>query len=175
MPLFILTEETAQPRHREDAICSWEEDEGLLKYINKNKGRKLIARMLPLLPSYYAHAIFLFFMRNFCLILGILDQSPDFSSKALLPAMKNVISNLFNIPQIIMCLQVLICFHKDDALYYILRTIVLLSFLHPPSTFFFTSLFLRFFFELFFLTVLGWGMAWIGRSVIVTDYVFTSD
>ena len=121
VPLFILDGNTEEPQFREDAICSWEEDQPLLKFLNTQKGRKLITRMIPLLPSFYTHGIFFFFMRNLCLILGILDQSPDESSKRIIPTLIQQLGTM-SAQQIQVCLQVLSHFHKDDLLLYVLQT-----------------------------------------------------
>lgn len=121
VPLFTLDENTEQPHFRENAVCAWEEDQPLLKFLNTQKGRKMIARLLPLLPGFYTHGFLLFFMRNLCLILGILDQFPDESSKQLLPAILRSMGTL-NPQQIQVGLQVLSHFHKNDRLLSILQT-----------------------------------------------------
>jgi len=121
VPLFILDSSSEQPRFREDAICSWEEDQPLLKFLNTQKGRKLLTRMIPLLPGFYAHGVFLFFMRNLSLILGILDQNPDDSSKNIIPTLLQQLSSMSG-QQIQVCLQVLTHFHKDDLLLYVMQT-----------------------------------------------------
>uniref|UniRef100_A0A7S4I9J6 mRNA decay factor PAT1 domain-containing protein n=1 Tax=Vannella robusta TaxID=1487602 RepID=A0A7S4I9J6_9EUKA len=121
VPLFILTQNSEQPQFREEAICAWEEDQPLLKFLNTHKGRKLTARMIPLLPGYYLHALYLFFMRNFCLVLSILEQSPDASSQILIPAIVHQIVNM-DAQQILVGLQVMSQFHKDDQLIFITQT-----------------------------------------------------
>ena len=129
VPLFILDSSSEQPRFREDAICSWEEDQPLLKFLNTQKGRKLLTRMIPLLPGFYAHGVFLFFMRNLSLILGILVQNPDDSSKNIIPTLLQQLSSMSG-QQIQVCLQVLTHFHKDDLLLYVMQTRTGLSLLN---------------------------------------------
>jgi hypothetical protein len=121
VPLFTLDGSTEQPEYREDAVCAWEEDQPLLKFLNTQKGRKMIARLIPLLPSFYSHGLLLFFMRNFSLILGILDQFPDESSQRLLPSLVGCMA-LLDAQQIEVGLQVLSHFHNNDRLLSILQT-----------------------------------------------------
>ena len=121
VPLFILQQNSEQPHFREEAICAWEEDQPLLKFLNTQKGRKLIARLIPLLPGFYFHALYLFFMRNFCLILSILEQSPDDSSKNLIPTFSQQLVTM-NPQQILIGLQVISQFHKNDQLFFIAQT-----------------------------------------------------
>ena len=81
----------------------------------------MIARLIPLLPSFYSHGLLLFFMRNFSLILGILDQFPDESSQRLLPSLVGCMA-LLDAQQIEVGLQVLSHFHNNDRLLSILQT-----------------------------------------------------
>jgi hypothetical protein len=121
VPLFTLDGSTEQPEFREDAVCAWEEDQPLLKFLNTQKGRKMIARLILLLPGFYLHGFLLFFMRNLSLILGILSQFPDESSQRLFPAIVRSMG-LLDPQQIEVGLQVLSHFHNNDRLVSILQT-----------------------------------------------------